>query len=52
LGVTFFDTSEVYGPFKNEELVGQALAPVRAKSSLRPSLGMNSIRTEVPILLA
>jgi len=28
-GVTFFDTAEVYGPFKNEELVGEALAPVR-----------------------
>jgi aryl-alcohol dehydrogenase-like predicted oxidoreductase len=29
LGVTFFDTAQVYGPFTNEELVGQALAPVR-----------------------
>ncbi|MFJ8996224.1 aldo/keto reductase [Streptomyces sp. NPDC102279] len=29
LGVTFFDTAEVYGPFANEELVGKALAPVR-----------------------
>jgi len=29
LGVTFFDTAEVYGPFTNEELVGEALAPVR-----------------------
>src|SRR5258706_15655820 len=28
-GVTFFDTAEVYGPFKNEELVGEALEPVR-----------------------
>src|ERR1700712_1246765 len=28
-GVTFFDTAEVYGPFLNEELVGEALAPVR-----------------------
>lgn len=28
-GVTFFDTAEVYGPYQNEELVGQALAPVR-----------------------
>ncbi len=28
-GVTFFDTVEVYGPFLNEELVGEALAPVR-----------------------
>src|SRR5262245_48574676 len=29
LGVTFFDTAEVYGPYTNEELVGEALAPVR-----------------------
>jgi aryl-alcohol dehydrogenase-like predicted oxidoreductase len=28
-GVTFFDTAEIYGPFKNEELVGEALAPFR-----------------------
>ncbi|USK67939.1 aldo/keto reductase [Peribacillus frigoritolerans] len=30
-GVTFFDTAEVYGPFTNEELVGEALAPFRDK---------------------
>jgi aryl-alcohol dehydrogenase-like predicted oxidoreductase len=30
-GITFFDTAEVYGPFTNEELVGEALAPVRAE---------------------
>src|SRR6476646_4015991 len=28
-GVTFFDTAEVYGPFTSEELVGEALAPIR-----------------------
>src|SRR5271155_3652813 len=28
-GVTFFDTAEIYGPFTNEELVGEALAPLR-----------------------
>jgi len=28
-GVTFFDTAEAYGPFANEELLGEALAPVR-----------------------
>ena len=28
-GVTFFDTAEVYGPFTNEELVGEALKPFR-----------------------
>jgi len=31
LGVTFFDTAEVYGPFTNEELVGEALTPFRNK---------------------
>jgi aryl-alcohol dehydrogenase-like predicted oxidoreductase len=30
-GVTFFDTAEIYGPFTNEELVGEALAPFRGK---------------------
>ena len=33
LGVTFFDTAEVYGPFTNEELVGEALAPLRKSAS-------------------
>ena len=28
-GITFFDTAEVYGPFTNEEMVGEALKPVR-----------------------
>ena len=30
-GVTFFDTAEAYGPFTNEELVGEALAPFRGQ---------------------
>jgi len=30
-GVTFFDTAEAYGPFTNEELIGEALAPFRGK---------------------
>src|SRR5882724_11000033 len=30
-GVTFFDTAEVYGPYTNEDLVGEALAPIRDK---------------------
>ena len=30
-GVTFFDTAEAYGPFTNEQLVGEALAPVRSE---------------------
>lgn len=38
-GVTFFDTAEVYGPFANEELVGQALAPFRDKVSIATKFG-------------
>jgi aryl-alcohol dehydrogenase-like predicted oxidoreductase len=39
LGVTFFDTAEVYGPFTNEELVGEALAPFRAKVMIATKFG-------------
>lgn len=39
LGVTFFDTAEVYGPFKNEELVGEALAPVRDQVVIATKFG-------------
>ncbi len=38
-GVTFFDTAEVYGPFTNEELVGEALAPFRGKVELATKFG-------------
>jgi aryl-alcohol dehydrogenase-like predicted oxidoreductase len=38
-GVTFFDTAEVYGPYKNEELVGEALAPFRDKVSIATKFG-------------
>ena len=38
-GVTFFDTAEVYGPFINEELVGEALAPVREKVVIATKFG-------------
>ena len=44
-GVTFFDTAEVYGPFTNEELVGEALAPVRERSSSPPNSVSISLRT-------
>ncbi len=40
-GVTFFDTAEVYGPFTNEELVGEALAPVRDKVVIATKFGFN-----------
>src|SRR3954471_20276137 len=39
LGVTFFDTAEVYGPFTNEELVGEALAPVRDQVGIATKVG-------------
>jgi len=51
LGVTFFDSAEAYGPYKNEELLGEALAPIRDKVVIAtkfgfeqglPTLGMNS----------
>jgi aryl-alcohol dehydrogenase-like predicted oxidoreductase len=40
-GVTFFDTAEVYGPFTNEELVGEALAPVREQVVIATKFGFN-----------
>jgi aryl-alcohol dehydrogenase-like predicted oxidoreductase len=40
-GVTFFDTAEVYGPFKNEELVGEALAPFRDRVVIATKFGFN-----------
>ncbi len=39
-GVTFFDTAEAYGPFTNEELVGEALAPVRSQVVIATKFGM------------
>src|SRR5689334_25431939 len=38
-GVTFFDTAEVYGPYVNEELVGEALAPVRDRVVIATKFG-------------
>jgi aryl-alcohol dehydrogenase-like predicted oxidoreductase len=40
-GVTFFDTAEVYGPFANEELVGEALAPVRDRVVIATKFGFD-----------
>ena len=40
-GVTFFDTAEVYGPFTNEELVGEALSPFRGKVVIATKFGFN-----------
>ena len=41
-GVTFFDTAEAYGPFTNEELVGEALAPVRDKVVIATKFGFEN----------
>jgi aryl-alcohol dehydrogenase-like predicted oxidoreductase len=40
-GVTFFDTAEVYGPFTNEELVGEALAPAKEDVVIATKFGFD-----------
>jgi aryl-alcohol dehydrogenase-like predicted oxidoreductase len=45
LGVTFFDTAEVYGPFANEELVGEALAPMREQVVIATKFGFKPAST-------
>src|SRR4051794_7934981 len=40
-GITFFDTAEVYGPFLNEELVGEALAPLRSQVVIATKFGFD-----------
>src|SRR3954469_13111017 len=40
-GVTFFDTAQVYGPFANEELVGEALEPVRDQVVIATKFGFD-----------
>ncbi|BDG10035.1 aldo/keto reductase [Anaeromyxobacter paludicola] len=47
-GVTFFDTAEVYGPFTNEELVGEALAPVRRQVVIATKFGFELDRNGGP----
>src|SRR5438093_5158413 len=41
-GVTFFDTAEIYGPFTNEELVGEALAPMRKRVVIATKFGFKT----------
>lgn len=41
LGVTFFDTAEVYGPYINEELVGEALSPFKGQVAIATKFGFN-----------
>src|SRR3982751_2636680 len=43
-GVTFFDTAEAYGPFANEELVGEALAPMRDRVVIATKFGFKNAR--------
>ena len=45
-GVTFFDTAEVYGPFTNEELVGEALAPMRERVIIATKFGFKPSPTD------
>jgi aryl-alcohol dehydrogenase-like predicted oxidoreductase len=45
-GITFFDTAEVYGPFTNEELVGEALAPFRGKVKIATKFGFDLSGTD------
>src|SRR3989442_4693944 len=40
VGVTFFDTAEIYGPYTNEELVGEALAPLRRQVVIATKFGI------------
>jgi aryl-alcohol dehydrogenase-like predicted oxidoreductase len=46
LGVTLFDTAEVYGPFTNEVLVGKALRPLRDKVTIATKFGFNIVETD------
>lgn len=49
LGVTFFDTAEIYGPFTNEELIGEAMAPVRDRVVVATKFGFDtSIEPGIP----
>ncbi|RYZ52193.1 MAG: aldo/keto reductase [Sphingobacteriales bacterium] len=47
LGVTFFDTAEVYGPFVNEELLGEALEPFRNEVVIATKFGFKEGRTQL-----
>jgi aryl-alcohol dehydrogenase-like predicted oxidoreductase len=47
LGVTFFDSAEAYGPFKNEELLGEALAPFRNDVVIATKFGFKEGRTDL-----
>jgi aryl-alcohol dehydrogenase-like predicted oxidoreductase len=44
-GITFFDTAEAYGPFENEELLGEALAPFRSEVAIATKFGFKEGKT-------
>src|SRR5579862_3175189 len=46
-GVTFFDTAEAYGPFANEELLGEAVAPFRKQVVIATKFGFKNGKTEL-----
>ena len=48
-GITFFDTAEVYGPFTNEELVGEALEPFRGKVTIATKFGFKHVPDKGPV---
>jgi aryl-alcohol dehydrogenase-like predicted oxidoreductase len=50
MGLTFFDTAEVYGPFVNEELVGEALAPIREKVVIATKFGFDNANGQRGVL--
>jgi aryl-alcohol dehydrogenase-like predicted oxidoreductase len=43
LGITFFDTAEIYGPYTNEEILGEALAPHRSRVSIATKFGFSIV---------
>src|SRR5579859_3812784 len=45
-GVTFFDTAEIYGPFTNEEVVGEALAPMRERVVIATKFGFKNAKPD------
>ena len=47
-GVTFFDTAEIYGPFTNEEMVGEALRPFRDKVVIATKFGFQTFSADAP----
>jgi len=52
LGVTFFDTAQIYGPFTNETLVGEALAPIRDQVIIATKFGFGFNGTNAPVWTA